>query len=501
MTHPTTASPTPSARPKSADSDVTAFERILKPLASLRITVVLFALSIFLTFVGTTMQVRFGIWTIVDELFRSVIARIEIASIFIYAWDIPGVIYFPGGWLIGGALLVNLIAAHAIRFRIKAQGRDLVLGSIVLLIGIGVTWLVLAGKLQSDVATSSSDAFWRVLWRLGQGIIAAVVLYAGCLLLFRKRAGMVLLHAGIILLLISELITGLFAVESRMTIAEGETVNYVDRQFDYEFAVIDTSNPEHDVVTSIPVGDSVRRGDRISPPGLPFDIKVEQWMVNSTIPMSMSQVGPPMQARNLATTGEGRRFLILPRPEGAGVDAGSGVDTPSAYITLFDRTSGTPLGTYLTSLWFYPNHNRRVMDVPQTVTADGKTYSIYLRNQREYLTSAADRSPFDIKLLDFRHEVYPGTTRPKDFSSFIRLTDADRGVDREVRIWMNNPLRYAGLTFYQSSFLDGDTGTVLQVVRNVGWMVPYVSCMIVGMGMAGHFGQHLLEFLRKRRQA
>ena len=42
----------------------------------------------------------------------------------------------------------------------------------------------------------------------------------GCALLFKKRAGIVLLHGGIILLLISEFVTGTFAVEGRMRILQ-----------------------------------------------------------------------------------------------------------------------------------------------------------------------------------------------------------------------------------------------------------------------------------------
>ena len=40
-------------------------------------------------------------------------------------------------------------------------------------------------------------------------------------------------------------------------------------------------------------------------------------------------------------------------------------------------------------------------------------------------------------------------SRAKDFSSTIRLVDSSRNEDREIRIWMNHPLRYAGQTFYQ----------------------------------------------------
>ncbi len=81
----------------------------------------------------------------------------------------------------------------------------------------------------------------------------------------------------------------------------------------------------------------------------------------------------------------------------------------------------------------------------------------------------------------------------------MRLEDPERGVVRDVRIWMNNPLRYRGDTLYQSGW-DKSTGkgTVLQVVENAGWMAPYVACMIVAVGLLGQFQLHLLEFLRKR---
>ena len=62
---------------------------------------------------------------------------------------------------------------------------------------------------------------------------------------------------------------------------------------------------------------------------------------------------------------------------------------------------------------------------------------------------------------------------------------------------MNNPLRYAGETFYQSSFEPGRNLTVLQVVRNRGWMIPYLTCMFVGVGLTVHMGSNLLRFLRK----
>ena len=83
----------------------------------------------------------------------------------------------------------------------------------------------------------------------------------------------------------------------------------------------------------------------------------------------------------------------------------------------------------------------------------------------------------------------------------MRLQTPDGRVNREVLIYMNNPLRYGGLTFYQSGVLPNDRGTILQVVRNPSWLLPYVSCVLMGLGLAVQFGIHLTRFLRGRPTA
>jgi hypothetical protein len=128
--------------------------------------------------------------------------------------------------------------------------------------------------------------------------------------------------------------------------------------------------------------------------------------------------------------------------------------------------------------------------MPTRIKLVDQEYEVYFRFRREYLTSPSG-SPFSIKLLDFVHEKYEGTQMPKDFASQIELVNEGDNVDRELRIWMNNPLRYARRTFYQSGYLPDDGGTVLQVVRNDSWMIPYLSCMIVFVGMAAQFVQSL----------
>jgi hypothetical protein len=106
--------------------------------------------------------------------------------------------------------------------------------------------------------------------------------------------------------------------------------------------------------------------------------------------------------------------------------------------------------------------------------------------------------PFSLHLIEFRHDVYPGTDIPKNFSSRVRLQRSDTSEDREVLIYMNNPLRYWGETYYQASFDTDDQGTILQVVRNPSWLTPYFSCVLVAVGLVAQFLSHLIPFLKRR---
>lgn len=66
---------------------------------------------------------------------------------------------------------------------------------------------------------------------------------------------------------------------------------------------------------------------------------------------------------------------------------------------------------------------------------------------------------------------------------------------------MNNPLRYRGETFFQSNYTalpGGKEMTGIQVVRNSGWLIPYVACSITALGMFVHFWGTLTRFLKRR---
>jgi hypothetical protein len=158
-------------------------------------------------------------------------------------------------------------------------------------------------------------------------------------------------------------------------------------------------------------------------------------------------------------------------------------DVPSAVVEI-DTPQGA-LGTWLVSEY---------VDKPQTFTLNSRTYELVMRPRRYY-------KPYSIELLKFNHDVYPGTDIPKNFSSRILLQRPDTGENREVLIKMNSPLRYAGETYYQASYDADDHGSVLQVVHNPSWLTPYLSCVLVGLGLMVHFTTHLLGFAFRRRAA
>jgi len=522
---------------------------VLVLFGSLKLTVALLMMAIVIVFAGTMAQVNKGIWQVTDAYFRAGIAWIDFSIFFPRHWfpflpHIPGRFPFPGGRLIGLMMSVNLLVAHLTRFRIRPRGLRLACGVALVVVGGLVTWLVVASgsnkgdaeglaridwsllrwgaKIGLGVAWAAalydvvrrdragqlrwwssamtvaglgglliwwllqgdrplvSNASLRILWQLLKGGFASLILLGGFLLLFRKRGGVVLLHAGIALMMLGELVVGLQAVAGHMRIREGATINYVEQDRTYELAIVDKSDPNVDDVIVIPAT-RLRPGATIAVDTLPFDVTVDRYYANSR----MRDVIPG--EANPATRGTGLKWIAEEAPPENGT--GNKVDRVSAYIELKRKGSHTPLGTYLVSL--LASHQ----DIAEHVTVDKKIYGVSLRFRRMY-------KPYSMSLIDFHVDKYLGTTKAKNFASDIHLIDPTRQVDRRIKIWMNNPLRYAGETFYQSGFessgTEGTNVTILHVVTNQGWMIPYVACMMVATGMLAHFWGILLRFLNRR---
>ena len=303
---------------------------ILKPFASLWVTVFLFFSLVFLVFVGTLAQADETMQDAMSRYFHSYFVWIEFKTFFPKSFfpgmqGIPGVIGFPflGAGTIGIMMLINLGAAHLIRFKIQARGARLLIGLGVTLFGLALTafvilmghnkqglqgvpwfveqfgwvsvwWGIKAGLWPLLIAAAAGGAmayrlvdrktiefilmsvlagamlivgivFWaiipgfrlddsalRIVWQLMQGTLAGLVLLAGCIMVFKQRGGIVVMHAGVALLIAGMMYVALYAVEEQMSIVEGQTQNQAMDIRKVELTITDPANDEFDDVIAVP---------------------------------------------------------------------------------------------------------------------------------------------------------------------------------------------------------------------------------------------------------
>jgi hypothetical protein len=377
--------------------------KLLRPFVdffvSLRLTVVLLVFSILLVFLATLDQVHLGVWGIQHKWFFTFIVVQSVNG-----FPVP---VFPGGYFIGGMLLINLIAAHIYRFKF--------------------TW---------------------------------------------KKSGIWLAHIGVILLISSQFFTGLQQRESQVQFNVGDTKRYSEDFLLDELAVIDATDPKFDDVVAIPES-LLARADPIQHPKLPFRIVTRLYYPNSVVQMR-SQV--PNAPPSPATMDIGPQVAVTPQPITYKQDERN---MPADCVELIGPEGS--LGIWLVSPW---------IDRPQSFDYAGRTWQLVMRSKRYY-------TPYTMTLLQVKNDVYPGTDIPKNFSSQVRIHDETKG-DRDVLIYMNNPLRYGGLTYYQYQMNKANGLSVLQVVRNPSWRLPYIACALVALGLLIQFGLHLVGFIRKR---
>ena len=454
-------------------------------LASLRLTVVLLALSIYLIFVGTLAQVENGIWQVVHDYFRwgdlklfgvrtgFVQVPFDVFRSLLYpgsetTWK--GGHPFPGGFLIIGLLVVNLLAAHATRFKMTGKGSILLSGWLLIALSSAATaYTVLEPKTS---ATIQQD----VILMLGIWAVPMALLGVGCVFVFgSKKAGIVLIHAGLILMLLGEFITGIGATEGRMYIPEFGASNVIIDAREAEIAFVTEKGDgkyENVVIPESMIVWADKSDDKIVDPALPVSVRIDAWMPNSVRVDAVFRDGDPTDVI----------WHVKEAPEVTGTEQSE--DRPSVMATFFKGDER--IAQHLLSTW-------EVVE-PVEMEIDGKVWRVMLRFKNTPL-------PYTLQLNDFRNDQFTGTRIARNYSSDMRLAADDLGDTRDVYIKMNQPLRYDAKAFFQSGFfqqpLNRNLGTVLQVADNPGAWVPYLSCVIVTLGLTLHFVMSLIKYGRR----
>jgi ResB-like family len=306
------------------------------------------------------------------------------------------------------------------------------------------------------------------------GAVLLVNLIAAHLARFKftwKKSGIQILHSGLILLLIGQLVTSLFEEESQIQLDQGQTKNYSESPYFDELAIIDQSKPDLDEVISVPANRLIK-GQTISLPVSGLQLQVDESYENAALinPNQLPSANyPHLRLGPMAVA------VAIPKTYKQNEQ-----NQPTAAVTLMK--AGQPLGSWVLSSGF-----------PQPVQfkVGSDPFAIVFRPKRYY-------RPFAVTLEEFKHDRYAGTDVAKNFSSKVRLVDPSAHENREALIYMNHPLWYSDLILYQAGFGNNDQTTVLQVMKNPSRLIPYIACGMMALGLVIQFGMHLVSFVRRR---
>jgi len=284
------------------------------------------------------------------------------------------------------------------------------------------------------------------------------------------KPGILMIHAGLLVLLIGGAITQQFGEESYLSLWEGESSNVSASYYEWELAVWKRDGAIRDVY-AIDTRD-LQAGDVLNFLPTPITVEVMQYFGNARAYQTTEGSSPYLSAFKIS-----RVEQAPPEKE----------PTRNVASGIFNVSSP---GWVQTNVLLYGEDT-----APLIIPVGEEEYSIGLRHKRYPL-------PLLAKLLDFKRQMHPGTDVPASFSSLVEIR-AD-GINRELTISMNKPLRHRGFTLFQQSYQispDGAESSTFAVARNYGRLLPYVGTAIIVLGMVFHFVAMLIKHARKRRKA
>ena len=288
-----------------------------------------------------------------------------------------------------------------------------------------------------------------------------------------KKWWLLLIHLGVISLMVGGGITHHLGIEGQMALQEASTRWSYDHPYDIELVFFSKETPSKTWSIS---GKRLQDNATIADHRFPFSVHIKKIFQHANLyRLDRSPSSSVLSDLPLVTKGVGMKIGVEPRKPVIRDDV---VNLTTAYVEL-KHGNGVSMGTWLVS---------RAFGMTQLVDVGGG-YDVMMRAKRFHL-------PFSITLNDFQHVRYPGTDIPKHFSSLVHLHDPHYHESRDVLIKMNHPLRYRGYTFYQASFGEDDQLSVLQVVQNPSWFFPYLSCLLLLVGLVGHMIMRVRKLLK-----
>jgi hypothetical protein len=311
--------------------------------------------------------------------------------------------------------------------------------------------------------------------------LLALNLTLGGILRLRKdwrHAGVLLAHLGIIYLLVAGAVAHHFSQRGHLLIAEGATSNAAEDYFEHVVEVAEVKDAMPATIQVIGgkhltgLEDFDTRTVRL--PAMPFDLELARFFPNANL-MSIADQVPSSDVR----TFDG--YYLVAKP----LELNAEANTPGCIARILYRDGNRSEPFLLTSTAYQPF----------SVRFDDRIFTILLRKRLWLL-------PFAVRLDKFTAEFYPGTMKPSKFVS--EITRLENGKPAKAVIQMNEPMRYANLTFFQASYQQLEQGpsarmaSVFEVVRNPADKWPQYSLYVVSFGLLVHFLTKLVGFIKEQ---
>jgi cytochrome c biogenesis protein ResB len=272
-----------------------------------------------------------------------------------------------------------------------------------------------------------------------------------------ENAGLLIIHVGLILYFVAAFMIFHVSQESNVHLAEGEATNVSTSYQAWELAYwTDDGNARQ--VTAVDAK-HFKPGNQIPFENKDFTLTVNKFYLNC------DAFNDPLVKRDTITLNVSGITYLTQKP----VDKEREQNVRGGIFDLKADHKSYSLILY--------GAEAQATQVPIL----GKNYYFILRHKRFPL-------PFTIRLDHFKAEFHPGTDMAKSYESLVTITTGT--LQRQVRIYMNNPLRYKDYTVYQASYENDSQGrqySTLAVVKNFARSMPYIACLLVFFGLALHF--------------
>lgn len=310
-------------------------------------------------------------------------------------------------------------------------------------------------------------------------VLLFVNLALGGVLRMRKgvrQIGVLIAHAGILFLLVAGAVSHHRSERGHMMIPEGGASNVAEDYYEHTVEVTEIRDGK-------PAAIHVVRGHYLSDltkgrvrvvrlPELPFDMEFGGYLSNADVKAAAFE---KPAGDSLVLNG----YYLSAKPGELNAEA----DTPACVARVIRRNGARDDPFLLASAAFHPF----------TVREADRVFTVALRKRQWVM-------PFTVRLDKFTAEFHPGTMKPASFESAI--TRIEGGTEVPAVIRMNEPLRYAGRTFYQASYQQlgqpphGRMASVFEVVSNPADQWPLYSLCVVTAGLLLHFIQRLTDAIR-----